>query len=118
MLGILGMVLMNKPQHSSEEQGMKLINQKSGFVVAEYQGENTIIHDRILAKEMAVRGVIIPPAIRSEYDGKSAVRLNDKEFQKAFKELYSPQVFNAKNYRWEDWIKRITSWSDVWSKAW
>jgi hypothetical protein len=81
---------------------MKLINVKSGFVVAEYQGKKTIIHDRILEKEMTIRGVIIPLALRSEYSGKAAVRLNDQEFQKAFKELYSEQVFNPKNYHWEE----------------
>jgi hypothetical protein len=81
---------------------MKLINVKSGFVVAEYQGNQTLIHDRVLEKEMAMRGVMIPPARRSEYGGKAAVRLNEREFQKAFKELYSTQVFNPKNYHWEE----------------
>jgi hypothetical protein len=80
---------------------MKLINLKSRFIVAEYRSEKTLIHDRVLEKEMAVRGVIIPPGLRKEYGGKSTVRITDKEFQKAFKELYSAQVFNPKNYRWE-----------------
>jgi hypothetical protein len=80
---------------------MKLIHVKSRFVVAEYEGEKTKIHDRILEKEMGIRGIMIPPALRSEYEGKAVVRLIDKEFQKAFKELYSAQAFNPKNYRWE-----------------
>ncbi len=99
ILSILGMVFINLPSH--EEQGMKLINIKSGFVVAEYKGEKTIIHDRSLEKEMTIRGVIIPPALRSEYGGKASVRLSDKEFQKAFKELYSEQALNPKSYHWE-----------------
>jgi hypothetical protein len=81
---------------------MKLIHLKSGFVVAEYQGEKTIINDRILEKEMHHRGVLIPPALRTEYGGKMAVRLNEKEFQRAFKELYSSRVFNPKSYLWEE----------------
>ncbi|MBS0604686.1 MAG: hypothetical protein JSS60_06585 [Verrucomicrobia bacterium] len=81
---------------------MKLINLKSGFVVAEYQGEKTVINDRMLEKEMAVRGVAIPVPMRSEFNGKDAVRLSDKEFQKAFKEVYSPQAFNPKSYTWEE----------------
>lgn len=80
---------------------MKFINVKSGFVVVEYKGEKTIVHDRVLEKEMQIRGVMIPSALRSEYGGKATVRLNEKEFQKAFKELYSVQVFNPKKYHWE-----------------
>lgn len=79
---------------------MKLINLRLKFVVADYQGEKTLIHDRILLKEMTFRGVTIPYALRDEYGGKSAVRIGDKEFQKAFKELYFSQVFNPQNYRW------------------
>lgn len=81
---------------------MKLINNKSGYVVAEYQGEKTVIHDRILEKEMTIRGVIISPALRSEYGGKATVHPNEREFQKAFKELYFTRVFNPKNYHWEE----------------
>ncbi len=79
---------------------MKLVNTKSGFVVVEYQGDKTIFHDRILEKEMRVRGITIPPALRSEYGGKSAVRLNEKEFQKAFKEIYCKQAFHSP-FAWE-----------------
>ncbi len=99
ILGILGMVNQNR---APEEQQMKLINLKSGFVVAEYRGDKTIIHDRILEKEMTARGVTIPPPLRAEFNGKDAIRLSDKEFQRAFKEIYSPQVFNPKSYSWED----------------
>jgi hypothetical protein len=85
-----------------EKKTMKLIHIKSGFVVAEYQGEKTMIHDRVLEKEMTIRGVMIPSGLRPDYGGKIAVRLNDKEFQKAFKELYSTQAFNPKSYHWEE----------------
>lgn len=81
---------------------MKLIHLKSQFVVAEYQGEKTTIYDRVLVKEMTMRGILIPLALRKEYHEKTTIRMGDKEFQKAFKELYSSQVFNPKNYRWEE----------------
>ena len=81
---------------------MKLVNVKSGFVVVEYQGDKTIFHDRMLEKEMTVRGVSIPPPLRSEYGGKSSVRLNEKEFQKAFKEVYCGLAFNSPSFKWED----------------
>ena len=35
---------------------MKLINLRLKFVVVDYQGEKTLIHDRILLKEMTIRG--------------------------------------------------------------
>lgn len=78
-----------------------LIHRKTGFVVAEYRGEKTIIYDRVLEKEMALRGVVIPLLLREEYGGKTSVRSHEKEFQKAFKELYFHQVFNPLNYLWE-----------------
>jgi hypothetical protein len=80
---------------------MKFIHRKSGFVVAEYCGEETVIHDRILAEEMSVGGVAIPPVLEEEFNGKHTVFLSDKEFQRAFKQVYCPQVFNLKHYSWE-----------------
>ena len=80
---------------------MKLVHLQSGFIVAQFRGENTAIYDRVLEKVMAIRGVPIPTALRTEYGGKSVVRLHEKEFQKAFKELYFSQSFNPQNYHWE-----------------
>jgi hypothetical protein len=101
ILSIFGIIFIYY-QPSQEKHHMKLINIKSKFVVAEYKGETTIIHDRILEKEMRMRGIIIPSILQPEYGGKAVVRLNEKEFQKAFKELYFTQVFNPKNYHWEE----------------
>jgi hypothetical protein len=81
---------------------MKLIHRTSGFVVAEYREDQTIIHDRMLAQEMSVGGVAIPPPLKGQFNGKKNVLLGEKEFQRAFKQLYFPQVFNLKNYFWEE----------------
>jgi hypothetical protein len=97
ILSILGITFT----HFHTDQTMKLVNVKSKFVVAEYQGDKTVFHDRMLEKEMTVRGIVIPPALRSEYGGKASVRLNEKEFQKAFKEIYCKQAFNPQSYQWE-----------------
>ena len=97
ILSILGTTFI----YSQKDTKMKLINVKSGFVVVEYQGNKTIFHDRMLEKEMTVRGVIIPPPLRSEYGGKSSVRLDEIEFQKAFKDVYCKQAFNSQAYQWE-----------------
>jgi hypothetical protein len=79
---------------------MKLIHLKSGFIVVEYCDEKTVIYDRMLEKEMRFRGIAIPPALREMYQGKTTVRIDDKEFQKAFKELYTAQAFNPQSYLW------------------
>lgn len=79
---------------------MKLINLKANFVVAEFQGDNTLIYDRMLEKEMRVRGIVIPGPLREKYKQKSAVLLSDPEFQKAFKEIYCQQVFCTGSYKW------------------
>jgi hypothetical protein len=94
LLSFFGIIYFHK------DPTMKLVNTKSGFVVVEYQGDKTIFHDRMLEKEMQMRGIIIPPALRSEYGGKSTVRMNEKEFQKAFKEIYSKQAFSSQSYEW------------------
>lgn len=84
-----------------KEVDTKLVHLSSGFIVAEYQSGILKIHDRILNREMMIRGILIPPNLRKIYDGKPVVRIGDREFGKVFKELYSSQVFNSKNYRWE-----------------
>ncbi len=97
ILSVLGTTFF----YSHKEHTMKLVNVKSGFVVVEYQDEKTVFHDRMLEKEMTIRGIIIPPALRSEYGGKASVRLNEKEFQKAFKEIYCKQALNSPSFKWE-----------------
>ena len=97
ILSLLGVAYI----YTHKDNIMKLVNTKSGFVVVEYRGDKTIFHDRILEKEMTARGVSIPPPLRSKYGGKSNVRLNEKEFQKAFKEVYCEQALNTPSFKWE-----------------
>lgn len=92
---------------------MKLIHLKSKFVVAESTSSQLIIYDRMLAQEMAIRGIPIPPPLRSEFNGKASVRVSDEEFLRAFKQIYCPRAFPPKSYRWEDSNQRITSASEV-----
>ena len=82
-------------------QEMKLINLKSQFVVVEVQDGQIKFFDRFLEKQMKGRGILIPPALRSQYNGKAEVRLEDQEFLKAFKELYVPAVFDPEVFAWQ-----------------
>ncbi len=81
---------------------MKLFNSKTGFVVVEFQDNQVIFHDRFLEVEMKNYGVSIPPAMRDLFQGKSAVRLKDKDFPRAFKEVYYPLSINTSVYQWDD----------------
>ncbi|MBS0649684.1 MAG: hypothetical protein JSR93_00835 [Verrucomicrobia bacterium] len=92
----------NQPSIMEDIVSMKLVNLKNQFIVVEYNDKETIFHDKILEKEMKERGVLIPPALRDRFGGKSNVRMNDPEFQVAFKEVFCPNVFNPKNFEWTE----------------
>jgi hypothetical protein len=79
---------------------MQLIHLKTGFIVVEYQREKTLFHDPFLQREMKRRGILIPPSMRTEYNGRTVIRLEDADFQRAFKEIYTPAVFNNQMYVW------------------
>ncbi|MBY0530255.1 MAG: hypothetical protein K2P51_08750 [Rhabdochlamydiaceae bacterium] len=80
----------------------KLVHVKTNFTVVEFIGEDTIIHDAVLAKEMLERGVLIPPALQGLYHGKEAIRLGEEEFQRAFKEIFCVNIFSSSNYVWQE----------------
>lgn len=80
---------------------MQLINSKTGFLVAEYRGDETIFYDRFLEAEMRKRGVSIPPPLQSSFGGKSSIRLGDKDFQRAFKEVYCTLVLDPHKHQWK-----------------
>lgn len=81
---------------------MQLINVKTGFVLVEYKGAKTLFHDRFLEQSMKKQGILIPPFKRDDFGGKTVVRLGDKDFQKAFKEIYYPLSMNPRTYQWQE----------------
>jgi hypothetical protein len=80
----------------------KFIHVKNNFVLVEFHGQETIFHDQILEREMKERGVLIPLERRTEYQGKSSIRLGEPGFQKAFREIFAAQLFDPNNYIWQD----------------
>ena len=93
---------VSQPSIIKEIVSMKLVNLKKQFVVVEYKEEQTLIHDKILEQEMKEGGVLIPPALRERFGGKTNVRLTDPEFQVAFKEVFCPNIFNLRNFEWQE----------------
>lgn len=94
-------VTISSEAPDEQPKTQKLIHVKSNFTLVEFIGQDTVFHDRILEKEMTERGVLIPPALRGLYNGKEAIRLGEEEFQRAFKEIFSINIFDSSNYAWE-----------------
>jgi len=93
-------IFLLKDPHE-ETNNMKLVNIKTRFVVVEFVGEETRFFDPFLENEMKRQGIAIPPFFKKEFGGRSSVRLKDKDFQKAFKEIYYKLSVNHQTYHWE-----------------
>lgn len=81
---------------------MKLIHKNTGYVVAEQSGSALVINDPFIQKELKLKGIQIPPALRSQYDGKSIIRMDDPLFAKAFKEVYLKMHSNQTSFEWTE----------------
>lgn len=71
-------------------------------MVVEFQDDQVVFHDRFLEAEMKNHGVTIPPAMRDLFHGKSVVQMNDKDFPRAFKEVYYPLSIDTSVYEWDE----------------
>lgn len=92
---------VNQPPTVKQISSARLINLKNQSIIVEYKEIETIFHDKILEEEMKARGVLIPPALRSRFGNKDRVRLNEPEFQAAFREVFCSNVFNHHDFEWQ-----------------
>ena len=81
---------------------MKLINTNTSQSLVEFQGDRTFIHNKFLENEMRTIGIPIPHGLRGVYKGKDCIRLDDPEFQQAFKEIYYLTAMNPDIFQWID----------------
>ena len=81
---------------------MKLVNRKTGFVVVEFLQGKVEFHDRFLESEMKETGILIPPALASQYEGKEVIFLGEPLFEKAFVEVYYPLCIANSVYQWQN----------------
>lgn len=79
---------------------MKLVNVNTKQPIVEFQGEKTLIYSKFLEHEMQSIGISIPPGLRGLYHGKDCVRLEDEDFQRAFKEVFYVTAMNPKIFLW------------------
>lgn len=78
----------------------KLVNRKTNKPIVEFVEETIIFHNKFLESEMRSLGILIPHGLRSLYNGKDCIRLDDKEFQRAFKEVYYLTVMDHEIFKW------------------
>ena len=82
-------------------EDMKLVHAKTGFVVVEFNEGKALFFDRFLEEELKDRGIFIPQAERSQFDGKKVVFPSDPLFEKAFVEVYYPLSIAQSVYKWQ-----------------
>jgi hypothetical protein len=81
---------------------VKLVNTKTRFVVVEFQNGKPTFHDRFLEAEMKETGILIPPHLASDFEGKEVIFLGEENFEKAFIEVYYPYCIANSLYQWEN----------------
>lgn len=86
----------------NQGESMKLINTRTAFVVVEFQEGKVHFNDRFLETEMRESGILIPPILKDEFEGKEVIYLNDPLFEKAFKEVYYPFCIAHSLYQWQE----------------
>ena len=81
---------------------VKLVNTKTGYVVVEFQAGRVLFYDRFLEAEMKGSGILIPPSLLNEFDGKETILYGDPLFEKAFIEVYYPLNIPSQTYKWQN----------------
>lgn len=80
----------------------RLVNVHTNQPLIEFEGDKTVIYNKYLEHEMRELGIPIPHGLRGVYHGKECVRLEDEEFQKAFKEIYYLTTMNRDTFHWSE----------------
>lgn len=83
------------------EEAMKLVNTQTGYVVVEFQKGKAQFNDRFLEAEMKESGILIPPALSDQFDGKEVIFPDDPLFEKAFVQVYYPLCISNQTYEWQ-----------------
>ncbi|MDN3507446.1 MAG: hypothetical protein P0S94_00830 [Simkaniaceae bacterium] len=95
---IAGAALCTPLSGELKEQDMQLINNKNGFIVAEFIEGECIIHDRFLKAALEKEGIDIPKSLRSEFDDKERIFITDALFEKAFRDVFYQLKISKADY--------------------
>ncbi len=81
---------------------MKLINVQTNQPIVDFQKDKVVFYSKFLEHEMHSLGIPIPHGLRSLFDGKDCIFLGDKNFQKAFKEVYFLTAMDSQLFEWRE----------------
>ena len=83
---------------------MKLVDKNTEKVVVEFKDEAVTFYSRFLEAQFEEQGILIPPAMQSQFEGKGEIFLEDPLFKKAFVEVYLPFYMAGANspYEWRE----------------
>lgn len=102
MLSLSAALLMGVMFGAFTPKDMKLIHNKTDQPVIEFNAGKPTFYDRFLEKSIVRNGITIPPALKDEFGGKEVVRVGDKEFERAFVEVFYKMSMNSDLYHWEE----------------
>ena len=82
---------------------MQLVDKNTGKVILEFKDEAVTFYSPFLEAQFEERGILIPPLMQPEFQGKQEVLLGDPLFKKAFIEIYLPFYMAGANspYEWK-----------------
>ena len=80
----------------------RLVHKKTQQPIVEFIEQETVFYNRFLEQEMRNIGIMIPHGLRGVYQGKDCIKLEDTEFQRAFKEVYYLTTMGAENFQWQE----------------
>ena len=81
---------------------MRLVNIHTHRSIVAFEDKATRIFNKFLEREMKSMGIPIPPGMRGLYEGRDVVYLGDREFQRAFKEIYYITSMDSRIFKWQD----------------
>lgn len=80
----------------------KLVNKKTNQSIVEFADDKIVFYNKFLENEMRSLGILIPHGLRGIYNGKDCIRLEDKEFPQAFREVYYLTAMNPEIFKWSE----------------
>jgi hypothetical protein len=83
---------------------MKLVEKETGQAIIEFKDKAVIFHCHFLEKALREGGILIPPIMKRQFDGKEVVFVDDPLFEKAFVKVYWPMYMETANcpFGWQN----------------
>ena len=82
-------------------ESMKLVKKETGQTIVEFKDHKAIFHSKFLEKVLSNEGILIPPVLRHEFDGKEIIFIDDPLFEQAFVQIYCRFNLDS-SYEWKN----------------